>query len=174
MDSETRRIALLNLLKQWPDSVTGTELASKFGVSRQAIVQDIAILRAAGEQVLATPQGYLIPSLPQGASYRTVMTCRHTRHQIEEEIRIVVDLGGKVLDVIVEHPVYGELRGSLMIASRRDLSVFLRRLNGAEANPLSALTGGVHLHTIEAPDSSVMNEIAKGLDEAGFLVNDCS
>ncbi len=172
MDSESRRSAILALLKQITDPITGTELASRFGVSRQAIVQDIAIIRAAGNQVLATPQGYLIPSLPQGAAIRTVVACRHTRHQIEEEISIVVDLGGKVLDVIVEHAVYGELRGSLMIASRRDLYLFLGKLNETEANPLSALTGGVHLHTLEAPDSPVMKEIVKSLREAGFLVSD--
>ncbi len=170
MDSGERRSDIQRILEQGENPVTGTELASRFGVSRQVIVQDIAILRAAGQQVLATPQGYLMAPLSQEARYKTVVVCKHARHQIEEEIRIVVDLGGKVLDVIVEHPVYGELRGSLMIASRRDLSVFLDRLNLKEASPLSALTGGVHMHTLEAPDSSVMDEIIVRLRKAGFLV----
>jgi hypothetical protein len=169
MDSEKRRIKLLTLLSAEGEPVTGTELAALFGVSRQVIVQDIAILRATGERVLATPQGYLIPRLSTESRFCTVVTCKHTMEQIEHEIGIVVDLGGKVLDVIVEHPVYGELRGSLMISSRRDLSIFLERLVETAAKPLSALTDGVHLHTLEAPDSTVMQEIIQRLRTAGLL-----
>ena len=172
MDSEGRRQAILALLRQSGEPVTGTELASRFGVSRQAIVQDIAIIRASGNQVLATPQGYLIPSLPGGNCCYAVVTSQHDRHQIEEELSIVVDLGGKALDVIVEHPIYGELRGSLMIASRRDLSIFLERLAETEANPLSYLTGGIHMHTLEAPNESVMEEIIQELRRVGYLVEE--
>lgn len=171
MDSEGRREAILSLLKHSEEPITGTELASRFGVSRQVIVQDIALLRASGTQVLATPRGYLIPSQSERDCCYAVVTCNHTRHQIEEELSIVVDLGGKALDVIVEHPIYGELRGSLMIASRRDLSIFLERLAETEANPLSFLTGGVHMHTLEAPSAPAMKEITDALRRAGFLVS---
>lgn len=170
LETEKRRAELLALLKDVAEPVTGAELAGRFGVSRQVVVQDIAILRAAGEQILATPQGYVVPRLQKDALVQAVVACRHSREQIEEEIGIVVDLGGKVLDVIVEHPVYGEMRGNLMIASRRDLKMFLERLGKTSARPLSALTGGVHLHTLEAPDRTVMNEITSRLREAGFLV----
>ncbi len=172
MDSETRRQAILALLNQSGEPVTGADLASRFGVSRQAIVQDIALLRASGSQILATPQGYLIPALNQGNCCYAVVTSTHDRHRIEEELSIVVDLGGKALDVIVEHPIYGELRGSLMIASRRDLSIFLEKLAETEANPLSYLTGGIHMHTLEAPEASVMQEITEALRWAGFLVEE--
>jgi uncharacterized protein len=174
VDSERRRQALLSLLHQRGEPVTGSELASRFQVSRQAIVQDIAILRASGSQILATPQGYLIPRASQGNCCYAVVTCTHDRHRIEEELSIVVDLGGKALDVIVEHPIYGELRGSLMIASRRDLGLFLDKLRETEANPLSFLTGGIHMHTLEAPDAAVMAEITAALRRAGFLVADTS
>ena len=170
MDLEGRRKEILDYLRESRDPVTGSELAARFGVSRQAIVQDMAIIRAGGEPVLATPRGYLIPSEPRGGAFRAVVCCRHGRGQIEDEIRIVVDLGGKVMDVIVEHGVYGELRGDLMIASRRDLALFLDRLNRSEASPLSALTGGVHLHTLEAPDAAAMDEIIEALEEAGILL----
>lgn len=171
METEKRREELVTLLRDASGPVTGTDLAQKFGVSRQVIVQDIAIVRAAGEQVLATPQGYMIPRAQVQTAQRAVLACRHTREQIEDEIGIVVDLGGKVLDVIVEHPVYGEMRGNLMIASRRDLAQFLLQLGQTEARPLSALTDGVHLHTIEAPDRKVIEEITEALRQAGYLVN---
>ncbi|MBS4031144.1 MAG: transcription repressor NadR [Clostridiales bacterium] len=170
METENRRRELLTLLQEGGEPVTGNELAKRFGVSRQVVVQDIAILRAAGEKVLATPQGYLIPRARFEPVVRAVVACRHSREQIEEEIGIIVDLGGKVLDVIVEHPVYGEMRGNLMIASRRDLSIFLEHLSKTEAQPLSALTDGVHLHTIEATAQTIIKEIFSQLNQAGFLV----
>lgn len=170
MDTEERREALLSLLKGSDESLTGTELATYFNVSRQVIVQDIAILRASGVDVLATPQGYLLSSLTAVNEVKAVAACQHTFDQIEDEISIIVDHGGRVLDVMVEHPVYGELRGSLMITSRRELKMFINKLDQGKANPLLTLTGGVHLHTLSAPDQEVMNEIMKALDEAGLLV----
>jgi hypothetical protein len=170
METEKRRWELLTLLRDGSEPVTGNELARRFGVSRQVIVQDIAILRAAGAEVLATPQGYMFPRLKIEPVVRAIVACRHSLEQIEEELVIIVDLGGKVLDVIVEHPVYGEMRGNLMIASRRDLSIFLEHLSKTEARPLSALTDGVHLHTIEAPAQTIIDEIVSRLDEAGFII----
>lgn len=170
METEKRRSELLNLLRRSSAPLTGTELAAHFNVSRQVIVQDIAILRASGEQIFASLQGYLIPSLLQERRQQAVVACRHTREEIEDELGIIVDLGGKILDVIVDHPVYGELRGNLMVASRRDLSLFMESLNKTAAHPLLTLTDGVHLHTLEAPDKRVMDEIIAGLEKAGYLV----
>jgi uncharacterized protein len=170
VETEKRRSELLKLLRKSSKPLTGSELAGHFDVSRQVIVQDIAILRASGEEIFASLQGYSLPPAPRENRVRVVVVCRHTREEIEEELGIVVDLGGKALDVIVEHPVYGELRGNLMVASRRDLNLFLQSLEETAANPLSALTGGVHLHTLEAPEQKVIEEIIAGLDRAGFLV----
>ncbi|RJX25594.1 MAG: transcription repressor NadR [Dethiobacter sp.] len=170
METEKRRNELLNLLRKASKPLTGAELARHFNISRQVIVQDIAILRASGEQIFASFQGYMIPSLPEEIWVRSVVACRHTREQIKDELGIVVDLGGRALDVIVEHPVYGELRGNLMVSSRRDLNLFLESLHKTAANPLLALTGGIHLHTLEAPDQKVMQEITASLDRAGYLV----
>ena len=119
MGAEKRRGELLNLLRRSSVPLTGAELASHFDVSRQVIVQDVAILRASGEQIFASLQGYLIPPLLQENWKRTVIACQHTREEIVDELGIIVDLGGKILDVIVDHPVYGELRGNLMVANRR-------------------------------------------------------
>lgn len=164
-----RRHKLLNRLKNTKVPITGAEFALEFRVSRQVVVQDIAILRAQGEQILATTQGYLIP-LPS-ESFQAVVACRHTMDEIASELGIMVDLGAKVLDVIVEHPLYGEMRGNLMIASRRDLTLFMERLEETAAYPLSSLTGGVHLHTLEIPDLSVLAEIRNELAKSGFIVN---
>lgn len=170
METGKRRHEILNVLKNESGPLTGTELARIFNVSRQVIVQDIAILRASGEEIFASLQGYLIPAKQQNRQVRVVVACRHTREEIEDELGIVVDFGGRALDVIVDHPVYGELRGNLMIGSRYDLKLFLESLDKAAANPLLALTGGIHLHTLEAPDQRVMKKITAALHRAGYLI----
>lgn len=151
--------------------MTGTDLAQQLAVSRQVIVQDIAILRAGGAQILATPQGYLLNADTRNSAVQTVVACCHMGEQIEDEISTIVDHGGKLVDVIVEHPLYGELRANLQIASRRDLALFLAQLGNTAARPLSALTGGVHLHTIEAANQAVLNEIIEALKNKGFLLS---
>src|SRR3990170_275528 len=144
-----RRRRLTEWMRTHAGPVHGDDLARRFRVSRQCLVQDVAILRAAGVEILSTPQGY---RLPQGRSsaHRATLACRHTPEQTEEELNILVDHGVRVLDVVVEHALYGELRGSLMIESRADVQDFLRRWRQTGANLLSSLTRGVHLHTVEA------------------------
>ena len=170
METEKRRTELLNLLRQATKPLTGTELARYFGVSRQVIVQDIAILRASGEQIFASLQGYLLTLQAPGNWVRSVIACRHTREEIHDELSIIVDRGGRILDVIVDHPIYGELRGNLMISNRLDLNIFLESLKSTEANPLLALTRGIHLHTLEAPDERTVQDIKTALDGAGYLI----
>lgn len=171
MENEKRRVQILELLKNSSTPVTGTQLARHFEISRQVIVQDIAILRASGEQILATPRGYMLYYAESSIRRaRATVACRHSHKEIGDEIGIIVDLGGTVVDVFVEHPVYGELQGNLMISNRRDMEQFIDKLSSTRANPLLTLTGGVHLHTIEAPDQEVMEEIIASLDRAGYLV----
>jgi transcriptional regulator of NAD metabolism len=138
-------------------------------VSRQCLVQDVAILRAAGVEILSTPQGY---RLPQGkpSAQRATLACRHTPEQTEEELNILVDHGVRVLDVIVEHAIYGELRGSLMIESRADVQDFLRRWLGTKATLLSTLTNGVHLHTVEASSRERIARAKAQLQHRGILL----
>ena len=135
METEKRRSKLLRILHQAKGPVTGMELGLSLGVSRQVIVQDIAILRASGEQVLATPQGYLSSSLLQ-ENTRRVVACQHTKEQIAEELGIIVDLGGKALDVIIEHPVYG---GCITTYDCLQAGSFFLATAGKSAHPLSIL-----------------------------------
>lgn len=169
MDTKARRNQLVDKLKQAASPVTGAVLAQELGVSRQVVVGDIAILRAAGMEIYATPQGYLLPAKRPQAVKTAKIACHHGWDKLEEELAIMIDNGGKVLDVIVEHPVYGELKANLMLASRHDLAEFLYKLKHSGAEPLSAITGGVHLHTLEVPSLKVLNRIERELDEQGIL-----
>lgn len=169
MDTKERRNAILAKLRASEIPLTGTALAKELGVSRQIIVGDIAILRATGIAVFATPQGYILPESAV-AAIRTTLACRHDMHNLEAELLTIIDNGGKVLDVIVEHPVYGEIKANLMLASRRELKAFLDSLATCGAEPLSVVTGGVHLHTIEVPDKAVLWQIEEELNRQGILL----
>jgi uncharacterized protein len=170
MDAKDRRNALHEKLAATDEPLTGTVLASQFGVSRQVIVGDIAILRAAGVSVFATPQGYMLPRNSVSAAVTAKIACGHSLHKLEEELAIIIDNGGKVLDVIVEHPIYGEIKANLMLSSRCDLTEFISQLSTSAASPLSSITDGIHLHTIEVPSRAILAKIKQELRVAGILL----
>jgi uncharacterized protein len=147
--SSARRRRIVEWMRAHRGPIRGAELARQFRVSRQCLVQDVAILRAGGEEILSTPRGYRLAE-PTLQAHREILACRHAPGRTAEELQILVDQGVKVLDVIIEHPLYGELRGSLMLESRADVQEFLDRVRESGAPLLSSLTGGVHLHTVEA------------------------
>jgi transcriptional regulator of NAD metabolism len=167
MNAEERRRAITDILVTSDTPVSATALARRFSVSRQIIVGDIALLRAAGADISATPRGYMIPASHDGL-IRTV-ACNHDRSATEEELNIIVDNGCTVLDVVVEHPLYGQLTGQLQLSSRYDVSQFILRLSSGNALPLSALTDGIHLHTIRCPDENAYHRVTNALEEAGIL-----
>lgn len=165
-----RREAILGLLRTQVGPIKGAELARHFQVSRQSIIQDVLILRASGHEILSTPQGYLLPKTGGPRRHRAVLACRHRPEETEEELQILVDLGVKVLDVIVEHPLYGELKGHLMLESRADVQAFLHQVEVTGAKLLSSLTDGVHLHTVEASRPELLAEAQTRLRARGFLL----
>ena len=168
MDANTRREAIYSAIKKSSVPLKGSELAKQFGVSRQVIVQDVALLRAHGRDILATPEGYMLPGEKRGC-VRVVM-CDHTGiEMMRRELYTVVDAGGVVEDVIVSHAVYGEMRAPLMLKSRRQVDRFAEHEGWKQAAPLSTLTGGVHLHTLSAPDEETMEEIVCALRESGLI-----
>lgn len=171
MTGTQRRQRLLEILRQAEEPVTGSDLARRLGVTRQVIVQDIALLRAQGAEVLSTPRGYLLASGRTGPG-RAVLACRHTREQVEEELRALVEAGLKVVDVVVEHPLYGELRGLLMLATLEDVGWFLGRLRATGSALLAELTGGVHLHTVEFTDPLALERARSALRRLGFLLEE--
>ncbi len=170
MDAQKRREKILTILRETTKPISGSRLAEELGVSRQIIVQDIAILRAGGEQVVATPQGYILISGLKGKT-RKIFACVHGANGIKEELEIMISSGGKVLDVVVEHPLYGELRGLLMLETLDELKEYMKAFQEVKATPLSALTEGVHLHTVEADSSAVLEEISCRLEKRGFLLD---
>ena len=169
MKTDERRARLLDLLRRAKQPVTGTDLAQRLGVSRQVIVQDVAVLRAAGEAIHASPRGYYLLTQPTGA-YQAVVAVRHTPEQTEDELTALVDLGVEVVDVIVEHAIYGELRGALHIASREDVRQFMARLEETGVHLLSELTEGLHLHTLAARRWELLGQARDVLRQRGYLV----
>ena len=170
MDAVQRRAALSDYLSQAAGPVSASVLAARFSVSRQIIVGDIALLRAGGLDIAATPRGYLLPRPTPGLTRQ--LACVHRPEDMGRELELMVDNGCTVLDVIVEHPVYGQLSGQLQLSSRYDVAEFIRRVEKEQATPLSALTGGVHLHRLRCPDEAACRRVCQALDEAGFLVKE--
>ncbi len=167
--ADRRRTRILDWMRSHRSPVHGDELARRFRVSRQCLVQDVAILRAGGQEILGTPRGYRLPDAAT-AAHRAILACKHAPERTEEELNILADHGVKVLDVIVEHPLYGEMRGSLMIESRTDVQDFLKRVSSCHASLLSSLTAGVHLHTVEASRPEMITRAKEQLRERGFLL----
>jgi len=170
MQAEARRQKILNTLQQSHQPVSAASLAARFSVSRQIIVGDVALLRAAGEEISATPRGYVIQQSPSGLIRQ--VACRHNGADMEAELNAMVDHGCTVLDVIVEHPIYGQLTGPLQLSSRYDVQQFIQRSLAAEAQPLSALTEGIHLHTLSCPNEDAYLRTQQVLHQMGFLLED--
>ncbi len=166
--AEERRTEIAQTLRESPQPVSAAALARKFGVSRQIIVGDVALLRAAGTAIDATPRGYV--TRRERAGLRRQVACRHTAADMEAELNIMVDNGCTVLDVAVDHPVYGQLTGALHLRSRYDVQQFVARC--AKAQPLSILTEGIHLHTLSCPDEAAWERVRAALAQAGFLLEE--
>jgi len=172
MKGPERRRRLVQILHEAEGPVTGTELARRLGVTRQVIVQDVALLRAQGVEVLSTPRGYLLVPREAGRPGRAVLACRHGRQEVEEELRLLVEAGLKVVDVVVEHPLYGELRGLLMLATPEEVRWFLERLEATGSPLLADLMGGLHLHTVEFQDPLALERARSSLRRRGFLLEE--
>jgi transcriptional regulator of NAD metabolism len=168
--SERRRDRIGRILRDADDPVTGSDLAKRLRVSRQVIVNDVAILRAAGHPIVGSPKGYVLVDRMAGPT--DVIACRHARDLGREELGILVDHGIVVIDVVVEHAIYGEIRANLMIESRADIERYAGRLERSGQRPLSALTGGAHLHTVRSPNPDALEAAKRALRSAGLLIED--
>lgn len=167
MNATERRNEIRRILQQANEPVSATALAAQLGVSRQIIVGDVALLRAGGAEILATPRGYTCLRQTPGLVRR--IACRHSAQAMAQELYTIVSLGCSVLDVIVEHPIYGQLTGPLQLSTRADVTAFLARCARCEAQPLSTLTEGVHLHTLACPNADVFQQVCDALQTLGVL-----
>lgn len=168
---EERRARIVEILRTTDGAVTGAQLSDKTGVSRQAVVNDMAILRAAGEPIVGSPQGYRYAGAPQDGVTEAI-ACKHDRESSGRELLCFVDNDVTVLDVVVEHQLYGEVRANLMVRSRGDVERYLTALKELDAQPLSSLTGGVHLHHVWAAHPVSIAAAKRGLAALGFLLQD--
>lgn len=170
MKAVERRSQVLAYLEQQTTPVSATALAKQFSVSRQIIVGDVALLRAGGADISATPRGYLMSHESTGLIRQ--IACFHTQEQMGNELMICVDHGCSVLDVVVEHPVYGQLVGQLQLNSRYDVQQFLHRVEQESAHSLSELTDGIHLHTLRCPNEAAYERVCHALSETGILLKE--
>lgn len=172
MNAKERRAQILTLLRETDEPFSAAAIAAHFSVSRQIIVGDIALLRAAGASILATPRGYLMEHPKNAGQVEKRIAACHSADRMGEELYTIVDLGGIVLDTTVEHSVYGEICVPLLLFSRFDVDEFLRKCRTSGARPLCDLTEGVHLHTIRCTDEATMSRIEQALQAKGLLVTE--
>lgn len=166
MIGKERRYEILNLIKSMKGPISGTELAKKFDVSRQVIVQDIALLRAENYDIFSTTRGYIYKATK---FFSKVFPVCHSDNQIEDELNTIVDLGGIVDDVFVQHEIYGNLKAELGINSRRKVQELIKAIENGESTPLKNLTYGKHFHTVYSDSEEVLELIEKELKAKGYL-----
>ncbi len=169
MEGQERRILLLDILEKSGKPISGSQLAKKLSVSRQVIVQDVALLRAMNKNIISTTKGYLL-YFPEQQKANRCFLIKHTTEEIEDELAMIVDLGGKILNVTVTHPIYGEISTDLMISSKQDVTIFVKQIKDNDTVPLKNLSQGVHFHTIEANSEEVLDNIEEGLRKKGYLI----
>ncbi|ERT58149.1 MULTISPECIES: transcription repressor NadR [Megasphaera] len=171
MDGEERRQEIVRLLSSSPNALTGTALSRQCQVSRQIIVGDVAVLRAQGVPIISTPRGYQMLTSAHGR-VRRVFVCCHGADKMRQELEAIVDNGGIVHNVVIEHDVYGNLEGSLHLRSRRDVNAYLQRMAEANAELLSKISGGIHTHLVEAATEGELRAIEAALRRSGVLYED--
>lgn len=170
METGTRREQILHLLESQQKPVSGTVLSRLFRVSRQVIVQDIALLRVENKNILSTNKGYILFQPPkQDGKKQRVFCVNHNTDEVEDELQCIVDKGGHVLDVSVEHDVYGQISADLILNSRADIEEFLDKMKNSTDKPLKELTGSIHYHTVEAESEDILDRIEVKLREKGYL-----
>lgn len=167
MSGLERREKIISLLKTSDTAIPAKNLAELYSVSRQVIVQDIALLRASGYDVISTNRGYL---LNHPVTFSRTFKVNHTDEQIEDELNMIVDLGGTAVDVRVRHKIYGPMEAPLMINSRRKVQEFVNDLNSGKSSPLKNITSGYHYHKIEAESEETLDIIEHAFQEKGYLV----
>ena len=167
MKATERRKELAAILSASEIPVSGSTLAAKLGVSRQIIVQDITVLKAAGYEILPTHSGYLMQKSPLA---ERVFKVYHTKEQTADELNSIVALGGTVVDVFVWHKVYGKIEAALNIFSPMHIKQFMEGVRTGQSTELMHITGGYHYHTVRADSEAVLDRIEAVLNEKKYIV----
>lgn len=170
---EERRTFILESLLNANKPLSGSELSKKTHVSRQVIVQDISLLKARNEPIIATSQGYVyMKSQAMQPSFERVIACMHPPERVQEELTIIVDHGVTVEDVKVEHPIYGDLTALIMVSNRHEVEQYMKKVYATKASYLLQLTGGIHLHTIKADSVQKLDSVCLALEKANILLEE--
>jgi len=170
MDAESRRKQILNTITNSTALVSASVLAKELNVSRQVIVGDVALLRAEGHEIIATARGYMIPMFKELGQYIGKIACKHTADDSMQELYTIIDAGSTVINIIVEHEIYGEITGNLNLSSRADIDAFIDRVKNSNNKLLSELTSGIHLHTIACKDKGHFDQIYTELKNKNFVL----
>lgn len=161
----------MRLLKEQERPLTGSHLAGQLGVSRQVIVQDIALLKTKNPELLSTHRGYILQRAEP--VFSRVYWVAHEKEQIEDELNTIVDYGGVVKNVIVDHALYGMITVDLVLKNRKDVRDFVQQVQQTQARPLKAIAHrGEHGHLVEAEEQQLLLDIEKELRTKGYLVED--
>lgn len=169
MHGSERREQIIRQIQESKAPVSGTKLASLYSVSRQVIVQDIALIRAAGYEIISTNRGYI---LNQPKTVCRIFKVQHTDEQLEEELNTIVDLGGCVDNVMINHRVYGKMEAELALSSRRKVGAFMEDIRSGKSSPLKNITSNYHYHKVSADSEETLDLIEQELREKGFLVEE--
>lgn len=161
-----RRKKMIAYLMAEQKPVSGGELSERLGVSRQIIVQDIAVLKAAGYDILSTHYGYVLQETPL---IQRVVKVHHTTEQTEDELKTIVELGGMIVDVFVWHKVYGKMSANLNIFSGLQIKQFIEGVRSSKSSELMNITGGYHYHTIRAESEEILDNIVRALEEKKYI-----
>ena len=167
MKADKRREEILSLMGNTENPLSANVLAERFNVSRQVIVQDIAILRVGGYDITATNRGYVLTTKARASR---VFKCRHTFSEIVDEGVLIIEAGGRVEDISVNHRLYGKISARLDLYNRTHVEELYRSLKSGASKPLMSVTDGYHYHTVSADSEKTLDEIEKKLRRAGFLI----
>ena len=161
-----RRKRIVKLMKESTRPLSGGTLGKETGVSRQVVVQDIALLRTEGYPIMATARGYILNAEKQAVR---LFKTHHSNEQLGDELETIIDLGGCVMDVMVNHRVYGKMSATLNIKNRRDIQLLLHDLATGKSTPLMAVTSGYHFHHVSAESEEILDEIEESLRNKQYL-----
>ena len=166
MKTAERRNAILKLLQNAEEPVAARKLAERYGVSRQVIVQDMAVIRAYTPGIISTTKGYV---MEQESRCVREFKVRHKQSDAAKERNLIVDCGGRVCNISISHRVYGRVSAEMDIRSRQDVTEFIAALNDSQSTVLSTATSGYHYHLVEAASEERLDLIGEQLKAAGFL-----
>jgi len=169
MKSVERRKAIITLMSSQKEPISGGALSEMFGVSRQIIVHDIALLKSAGYGIISTHYGYILHTSPL---LEKVFKVQHSKDDTEDELNCIVDNGGTVVDVFIWHQVYGKISASLNIFNRLQVKQFMEGVRTGQSAELMSITGGQHYHTVRAESQAILDKIRDELNAKKFLINE--